>query len=414
MAFLGKPFSYLMKFRLAILPILSLFLVLSACTDQKEKSYVVLISIDGFRHDYAERYNAVNLLKIAQEGTSASSLIPCYPSKTFPNHYSIITGMYPENHGIVDNYFYDPKRNGYYMANQVETVKEGSWYGGTPLWSLANQQELKSATFFWIGSEAEINGHRPTYYKDYDPNLEEEETVNQITNWLKLPKEERPRFICAYFSLVDDAGHDYGVDSPELKEAVKKIDLNIGDLKTKLSELDLPINLVIVSDHGMTNTNYKEPIYFEDIINLSNIHHIYRDSHMMIYEPNDSLMNTMYDTLKSYENDRFITYKKEDIPSEYHYQINDRIGDLLLVANPPYIFSPKDEDNGKGTHGFDPIHEEMHGVFYAVGTDIKNNLKINSFKNIHIYPMIADILDLSYETLDIDGKHEVLKPILID
>ena len=244
--------------------LLSLFLV--SCKKENSTSpHVLLISIDGFRHDYAERYQATNLLEIASEGTQASSLIPCFPSKTFPNHYSIVTGMYPENHGIVDNYFYDPNLDDYFLANESDKVQNGDWYGGNPIWSLANQQGLKSATYFWIGSEAKINGSRPTYYKKYNPAVSGQEITTQILQWLQMPDNERPQLVAVYFSLVDVAGHDVSIDSPELKKAVLEIDNLIGELRNEIHKIDIPINLLLVSDHGMMNTNYENPIYYENL-----------------------------------------------------------------------------------------------------------------------------------------------------
>lgn len=383
-------------------------------TQYSEQPTVVLISIDGFRHDYAQKHQATNLLDIANEGVHASSLIPCFPSKTFPNHYSIITGMYPENHGLLDNYFYDQTRNEYFQGFKAQ---DGSWYGGTPLWSLANQQGLKTASFLWLGSEANIKNSRPTYYKNWQQYQKASGThiVRQVINWLKLPKQKRPQFISAYFSSVDQAGHDFGVDSPELKTSVQEIDQNIGKLRHELNQLDFPVDLIIVSDHGMTNTNNDKPIIFSDIYNFSNIYHTQRDTYMMAYSTDSLTIEEMYHTLKENQNEQYIVYKKNEIPNNFRFQNNERIGDLLVVANPPYIFiKRRDRSNGKGTHGYDPANMDMHGVFYAIGPNIKNGMKVNSFENIHIYPLIADLLNLSYDTTSIDGKYEILQKVVIE
>ncbi len=385
-----------------------------SCNKEKEEPVVILISIDAFRHDYAEKYQAKNLLAIASEGTQASSLIPCYPSKTFPNHYSIVTGMYPENHGIIDSYFYDPSIDDYYASSQAPKVRDGKWYGGNPLWVLAGQQGIKTATYFWIGSEAEINGDRPTYYKNYDTKITGGEIVTQVISWLELPTDKRPRFVSAYFSLVDDTGHDYGLDSPELEDAVLQMDKYIGRLQNEITQLGISANLIIVSDHGMINVNLENPIYYKEILNLDSTNYIPRDSHLMIYDTDSTIINMMYDAFLSNENGRYTTYKRENIPNAYHFQNNDRIGDLLLVANPPYIFSRDGKVNGKGSHGYDPSYKDMHGIFYATGPNIKKELQINSFENIHIYPMIANLLNIRYDTVMIDGDHKVLEQIIIN
>jgi len=373
----------------------------------------VLISIDGFRHDYAERYQAMNLLKIAKEGTQASSLIPCYPSKTFPNHYSIATGLYPENHGIVGSYFYDPELDDNYMANDREDVRDGSWYGGNPIWSLVNQQGLKSATYFWIGSEAKIKKTRPTYYKNFNSNTKPAKISNQIIDWLKLPPETRPQFIGAYYSLVDAAGHTYGIDSPELKEAVEEIDHQIGYLRHELSKTKLPVNLIIVSDHGMTNSNYQSPIYLDDVINLDSVKHVLRDTHIMIYEPDTLVRKVVFNTLSLNNTGKYKVYPKEEIPQEYNFRNNVRIGNILMVANHPYIFSGRNEKNGKATHGYDPKDKDMHGIFYAMGPDIQKESEIGAFENIHLYPMLADMLNIPYDTSAIDGDYKILEKVVV-
>src|SRR6266849_2956773 len=166
---------------------------------QQDKHYVVLVSLDGFRYDYPTKYGAKNLLAMAARGASApDGMIPSYPSVTFPNHYSIVTGLYPEHHGIVANTFYDPARKERYSYADPKTNGDGSWYGGTPLWVLAEQQGMRSASFFWPGSEAEIQGKRPSYYLHYDDKFPDEKRVEQVLAWLHLPPEQRPHFITLY------------------------------------------------------------------------------------------------------------------------------------------------------------------------------------------------------------------------
>src|SRR5882724_8657751 len=215
------------------------------------KPYVVLVSLDGFRYDYPERYGAKNLLDMALRGVSApNGMIPSYPSVTFPNHYTIVTGLYPEHQEKYS--FSDPKTNA-----------DGSWYGGTPLWVLAEQQGMRSACLFWPGSEAEIQGKRPSYYLHFDDNLEDEKRVEQVVAWLKLPPELRPHFITLYYSNVDHAGHNYGPDSDEVRAAVHHVDTMVGDLQTKITALHLPVDFVVVADHGMV-TLQNGPVTLSD------------------------------------------------------------------------------------------------------------------------------------------------------
>lgn len=221
-------------------------------SQQLSKPYVVLVSLDGFRFDYAKRYHADHLLSLATQGASVpEGMLPAYPSITFPNHYTIVTGLYPEHHGIVANTFYDLVRKQIYSYRDAKSVGDGTWYGGTPLWVLAEQQGIRSACFFWVGSEADILGVRPTYYLKYDREFPNGKRVDQVLAWLRLPPEQRPHMITLYFSDTDTAGHRYGPDSPEGAEAVHELDGEIGKLMDAIKETRLPVDLIVLADHGM-------------------------------------------------------------------------------------------------------------------------------------------------------------------
>src|SRR6266550_4951704 len=236
------------------------------------KPYVVLVSLDGFRYDYTERYGAKNLLDMALRGVSApNGMIPSYPSVTFPNHYTIVTGLYPEHHGIVANNFYDPERKEKYSFSDPKTNGDGSWYGGTPLWVLAEQQGMRSACLFWPGSEAEIQGKRPSYYLHLDDKFPDEQRVQQILAWLRLPVKERPHFITLYYSNVDHAGHEFGPGAPETGEAVRHVDEMIGILYEGIARLGLSVDLIVVADHGMV-TLQGGPVTLSDFADLSDFH----------------------------------------------------------------------------------------------------------------------------------------------
>jgi predicted AlkP superfamily pyrophosphatase or phosphodiesterase len=217
----------------------------------KPRPYVVLVSLDGFRYDYAERYLATNLLEIGKAGAAAKGLIPVFPSLTFPNHVSIVTGLYPEHHGIVENGFYDPARKEFYGVGARS--RDASWYRAKPLWVLAEEQRVKAASMFWPSTDAEILGIRPSYWKVYDSGFPNDQRVAQVLDWLKLPEDQRPHFITVYFGDVDAAGHRFGPESTEAGEAVRRIDKLVGDLWKGIQALHLPVNLIVVSDHGKVN-----------------------------------------------------------------------------------------------------------------------------------------------------------------
>lgn len=222
---------------------------------QQKKPYVILISADGFRYDLAMRYRAKNLLALSNSGVEATSMQPSFPSLTFPNHYSIITGMYPSHHGIVDNRFYDPKKDKVYAISKKTEVRDGSWYGGTPLWVLAEQQKMVSSSFYWVGSESDIKGVRPTYYFNYNEDIPIDRRLQILKEWLQLPDEKRPHLITFYFPEVDHAEHSHGVYSKETEATVQLVDDAVGKMNALALESKLPINFIFVSDHGFTNVD---------------------------------------------------------------------------------------------------------------------------------------------------------------
>src|SRR5580704_12755905 len=375
------------------------------------KPYVILISLDGFRYDYAQKYGAKNLLALAARGASApQGMIPSYPSITFPNHYTIVTGLYPEHHGIVAMTFYDPARKEHYSFRDAQKATDGSWYGGVPLWSLAEKQGMRSACFFWPGSEAEIAGERPTYYLHFDNNFPDDKRVDQVVDWLKLPPAQRPHFITLYFSNVDHAGHVSGPDSPQTAEAARYLDGVLGTLETKLNALNLPIDLVVIADHGMEKIQ-GDYIDLEHFTNLSD----FETEGTFIYPKTEAAAAKAYEQLHG-ASDKFEVYRRNQFPRELHFDSTDRSGDPIVLATGPYLIRARangkpDIATLKGTHGFDPYRmKTMRAIFYAEGPDIRPGATVEPFENINIYPMIAKILGLQIGA--IDGDVKVLEGIL--
>ncbi|HLY71126.1 MAG TPA: ectonucleotide pyrophosphatase/phosphodiesterase, partial [Puia sp.] len=218
---------------------------------QQKKPYLILISADGFRYDLADKYHAANLIRLRNEGINAAYMQPSYPSLTFPNHYSIVTGLYPSHHGIVDNTFYDKQKNETYAIRNKKAVGDGSWYGGTPFWVLAEKQQMLSASFYWVASESAIQGVRPTYYYIYNDAIPIGKRIETVKDWLLLPEDKRPHFITFYFPQVDHQEHTFGPDSKEAEEAVHLIDESVGQLARIVDSLGLNVNFIFLSDHGM-------------------------------------------------------------------------------------------------------------------------------------------------------------------
>jgi predicted AlkP superfamily pyrophosphatase or phosphodiesterase len=387
-----------------------------------KKHYVILVSLDGFRYDYAKKYGATNLQALASAGTSApDGMIPSYPSLTFPNHFTLATGLYPEHHGIVANNFYDPARKQTYRLNDPAAVTDGSWYSGTPIWVLAEQQGMRAACFFWPGSEAEIQGIRPSYYLKYDGKVTNDKRVAQVLTWLRLPEARRPHLITLYFGDVDRAGHEYGPDSDQVRVAVASLDREIGALRAGLAELHLPVDLIVVSDHGMATVQgdwitldkfFPDAGAFEKIVPPA------------LYAKSEADAQRAYEALKG-KSDKFDVYRRAQMPGNLHDNSNPRSGDPIIVENGPYLVrfsAPLPESSAVaqgqevGAHGYDPARvPDVKASFFAAGPDIRIGVSLASFENVNVYPFLTKILglDISHlKTGPIDGDAKVLSGIL--
>lgn len=381
---------------------------------QQQKPYVVLISLDGFRWDLAEKYQAKNLLKIKETGVSANYLKPSYPSLTFPNHYTIATGMYPSHHGIVDNIFYDKKTGRTYKNSDKATALDSTFYGGKPLWTLAEEQEMLSAVFYWPGSEASNNNIRPTYYYKYNEITPLQQRIDVVRDWLFLPAEKRPHFIALYFPQVDKAAHKFTADSKQAEEAVQVVDEAVGKLKNIAKETGLPVNFVVLSDHGMAAVDNVNTIPLPTAIDRKEFVVPPGTSILHLYAKDKKYIKPTYKALKLEAID-YNVYLANRTPKRWNYNKKkdkfDRIGDMILVPKLPKVFSTIGIKPEIGQHGFDPANPVMHAIFYATGPNFKSAYQINAFENIHVYPLIAEILGLPYKH-KIDGKKKVLAPIL--
>lgn len=399
---------------------LSIFMLCRCQPAEQPRPYVILISFDGFRHDYVAKYQPPHFLELIGEGASADKMLPSFPSKTFPNHYTLVTGLYPGHHGLVDNTFYDPARKETYTIGNRALVEDPYYYGGTPLWQLAQQHGLKSASYFWVGSEAPIGGSFPDYYKIYDGAVPNESRIGQVMNWLSLPEPERPHFISLYFSLVDDEGHSSGPNSEQLRETVLEADRLLGLVMEGLKATRLPVNVIVTSDHGMLEmTEQPETfVYLEDLLNPADSVVVANSGAVLhVYEKDSLRRLALMNRFKGMEQ-HFKTYRREDTPEQWHYRQHDRIGGLVLVIAPGHYFTSRSRKNDEmeadtywGAHGFDPYATpEMGAIFYAWGPNISKGARIGGFENVHVYPLITHILGLEAPA-GIDGRLEVLLPL---
>ena len=393
-------------------------IVMSGRTNSPEtlqKPYVILISADGFRYDYMQKYNTQNLLKLAEGGVWAKKgMYPSYPSITFPNHYSIVTGLYPSHHGLVDNIFYDPFRKEMYKIGSP-TVTDGSWYGGLPLWGLAEKQGMMAASLFWVGSESDAGGTRPSYYYRYHEKFSDDDRVRIIKNWLQLPEEKRPHFITLYFPDVDHEGHRYGPDAKQTEDAVHYVDGAIQKLVEGLKPLNLPINFIFVSDHGMIKVDPKDYIPVPNI-DKEKFVVVNSNTFVRITAKNEADILPLYKTLRKEKHEGYKIYLDRRFPGKLHYSSADdkkrRIGDIILVPNGTKAMVDPGKNPPIGKHGYSPYKvPEMKATYFAWGPAFKKDQQISPFLNVNIYPVIAEILGLKI-TEPIDGNIKVLEKTL--
>ncbi len=376
---------------------------------------MILISVDGFRHDYAEKHGAKYLLSLVNEGIKAEAMIPSYPSLTFPNHYSIATGMYPSHHGLASNYFYSPRRKQFYAMKKPDAFGDGSWYGGTPLWVLAEQQKMLSASFYWVGTEADIKGIYPTYYYSYNEDIAIDTRIQTVINWLSLPSEQRPHLVTFYIPEVDHAGHEYGPDAPETRLAVRWVDSTIKKLSEAVKTTGLPVNFIVVGDHGMTRIDRKKTLSMPAAVDTSKFY-IPRGFELVeLYAKNKKDIQLTYEKLKK-EEKHFTAYLKTNMPAHLHYgekdDVHGVIGDIMLIPTWPKVFQFSNKSPNPGAHGFDPaLVRDMYTIFYAWGPNFKSNMKVPAFENVNVYPVVTKILGLSYSE-KIDGSSELAERIL--
>jgi len=410
-----------LDYRLPVL--LLLFIFWFSGTLLGQQPYVLLVSFDGFRHDYVDKYDLPNFKAFIEGGTAAEALIPSFPSKTFPNHYTLVTGLYPGHHGLVDNNFYDKPRDVIYSMRKRDLVRDPYFYGGLPLWQLVQRNGFKSASYFWVGSEGPVAGETPTYFRIYDGAVPNVARIDTVMQWFSLPVEERPVFVTLYFSLVDSEGHRTGPESENLKNTVQEADRLLGRIRAGVEQTGLPINVIITSDHGMyeLDDSLGTILIMEEVLAPieDRVKVVGGGTHINLFlkagEKKKAIVRKLSRTELPYT-----VYQKGKFPSEWHYENEDRVGDIILLAEPGHFFLRKEaaeKDLGKrnpptwGVHGYDPYKTpEMYGIFYANGPDIEVGLQIESFENIHVYPLIAHLLDL--EIPEIDGKLSVLRRII--
>jgi len=386
--------------------------------EQVNKPYLILISIDGCRHDYLKKFSPPHLSQLASEGVMAESLRPVYPSKTFPNHYSLVTGMYADRHGIVGNEFFDPARSATFALSDRKEVEDGSWYFGEPIWTTAGKQGMLSASFFWVGSEADIQGSHPNYFYRFDEAIALDTRVDQVLSWLRLPPARRPHFITLYFESVDQAAHRFGVESQQVRDALASVDHQIGRLREGLKTLKLPVNLIVVSDHGLADVDPKKVITLDERADaariLAKFQTVGRGPQMLLYL-NKGENSSVVDEAQRILNDgaqNFRVHRREQM-ARLNFSSTPRAGDLVVEPVLPYLVGLRARlpVASGANHGWDPKNKQMHGIFVANGPSFKQRIKIPTVENVSVYPLMLSVLGLE-QRVPIDGRIEALKAAL--
>ncbi|ORX82371.1 Phosphodiest-domain-containing protein [Anaeromyces robustus] len=382
------------------------------------KTTLILFSLDGFRREYLDRRKTPTLATIAELGISAEYMISQFPTETFPNHYSIITGLLPEYHGIVSNVFFDPSLNATFHYKDQACIKDvdSKWFKGEPLWVTANKNGHKTASLMWIGSEASIKGEKPNYvvpYKDMDLD----EKVDAIFEWLELPAKDRPSFISVYIPDLDSTAHKYGPDSDEINRTLIEIDQMFSKFISKLEDSELInfIDIMVVSDHGMAKSDPSKALFVDDYIDMNKIDVFDTYPMASINPKNVSDINPIYDKLLNaskvgnetlyqvWLTDKNLTKdQKRLVPDRYHYSRlnNNRISPLILVPKPPYCWVVKngfsEESYPRGIHGYENSLDDMKAIFLAKGPSFqkKVNYTLEPFSNTELYDVMCRILKI--------------------
>lgn len=358
---------------------------------------VVLVSLDGFRWDYINRPNAVNLRRLASRGVRAERMVPSFPSLTFPNHYAIVTGQYPEHNGIVDNVMFDSTLGSFRMADSM-AVHTAAWWTGEPIWTTAEKQGRHAGAFFWPGSEVAHDGIWPSRWMHFNDKFPNAARVDSVLKWLTLPGNQALSFVALYYSDVDHAGHTYGPSSPQVDSAIARVDSMIGRLMDGIAARGLSdrVNIVVVSDHGMTDAAPDHTIFLDDYISLDDVD-VVDASEVGLVAPKPGKLESVYARLHGV-NPHLAVYRKRDVPARFHYDSNPRITPLVLMADLGWQMTTHARYAARkpnpGAHGYDNQAVPMGALFVAAGPAFRSGYLSPPFQNIQVYDLLCNILGL--------------------
>lgn len=378
-----------------------------AVTDSRHA--LILISIDGFRADYLDRNITPALADLATRGVRAQAMKSAFPTLTFPNHYTLVTGLYPDHHGIVNNRMIDPKTGEKFVYKDHATITDPAWWGGEPVWVSAEKQGLHAAAMFWPGSDVAIAGVRPTQWQMFDARITPDQRVDQLLAWMDEPASTRASFFTLYFDQVDHAGHHSGPDSAEVDDALRSVDAAMARLVAGLKQRKVyaGTNLVIVSDHGMTATSADRRTYLDDLIPLGDVD-VVNYGILAGIQPHAGKTASIEAALLA-PHAHMQCWRKSAVPARLHYGTHPRIPSLLCLADHGgNITSHGYEDDGghysAGEHGYDNDDPDMRALFVAEGPEFKRGVVVPEFDNVDVYPLLMHLLKLKPQPNDGDDR----------
>jgi predicted AlkP superfamily pyrophosphatase or phosphodiesterase len=386
----------------------TLIICLLVIVVKAQDTYTVIVSCDGFRWDYPIIYEAPTMDRLAKIGVQ-SDMQPTYPASTFPNHYAMATGLYPDHHGVVNNSFWDPDLQLLYVSSGNETSKDPRFFLGEPIWQTAERQGVKTATLYWVGSDLHDDNSHASYWYDYGkPLISYDERIQKALEYLQLPEAERPHFIMVYFDEPDHTAHAYGPNSEETRKAVKMADEAVGKLYDSLMQLPIAdkINFIVVADHGMASEHPSRVVNPDDYLKPEWYEHLVIGLPTSIFTKPE-YRETVYNTLKDIPH--LTVWKKEEIPAYLHFGTSNRIGDIVVAPEMGWEFrnTPR---GGYGAHGYDPTDPYMHAIFRAVGPAFKEGYIARQFVNIDIYPLLCHLMGI--QPAPCDGELDRIKHVL--
>ena len=401
-----KAFSFLF---------LAVLLFTAAC-NSKEENYTVIISLDGNRWDYPDYYEMPFFDSLATVGVSAR-MEPSFPSSTFPNHYTMATGLVPDHNGLVNNSFWNPETGEGYAIRGSAARFDPRYYLGEPIWVTAQKQGVMCGVIYWVGSDIPIKGTNPTYHRHWDeePHWNFSERCDEIVRLLSLPEDERPRLVMGYFDEPDHQGHVYGPIAPETKAMCEHLDSLMHSLYLRLKALPHGdrINFILAGDHGMTEISENRFVRATDYISLDWLERHVGSTPTSLWVK-EGYLDTVYNSLKDVEHIR--VWKKGEVPEYLNYGTSDRVGDIIVCPDLGWQFGFNNGRDG-GTHGYDCKETDMMVAFRAVGPDFKVNYQApytegeqSSFRNTDLYPLLCHLLGVRPEP--VDGKLLRIQKIL--